>query len=634
MRRSSLHWPSLQQLPQSRRRGVFLVIAAVTLTTVMALVAFSVDLGYQSLTRTKMQNATDAAALAAAMEITHALQTGNPNLGDVFANAVQSARNTAHDITNLNKVYIDSNRDVVFGRRSFVPGTQNLTTSWNVANDQVNIVKVIARRDNPDTKAPDGKLPGIFSTVFGATGATLTTESIAFIDPRDIIVVHDFSRSMNFDSYYTDEQNTMLSQAQVDANLALVWSDLQPLNLGSMTYEPQYASKVQTTSGASATVTFKGKSVAVTTNTKLKSVKLTFSGGSTQTFSISNETTTSGTWSGTSGNANKRITQVDVTVRKVGSTSQSWTLSSHKYDSSTVLACFGLNSVTYPYAQGSWSEYVSFVQTNTGLALYNSNDLYGGKTFLCYLMKSRSSYNETKDLWKTRHYPFHAIKQGHELLCDYLTELGFDDHLGMVSYDATHRVESKINDTNPDMPHVDISASPITGDYASVKKLMHYKQASHYSDSTNMAGGMKEAVALLDAHKRAGTRPAILLMTDGNGNTLDSGENGTLPAGWSWATLFDYNGDGAADYTTSNTSAIATLKYVKQAVDKGYTVHAISVGVDADRNLLKAVAWLGNGYYIDVPGGTDIAQKEADVKAAFAKIASAVPPARLQPPAD
>ncbi|MFO0919539.1 MAG: hypothetical protein U0872_14665, partial [Planctomycetaceae bacterium] len=83
-----------------------------------------------------------------------------------------------------------------------------------------------------------------------------------------------------------------------------------------------------------------------------------------------------------------------------------------------------------------------------------------------------------------------------------------------------------------------------------------------------------------------------------------------------------------------NTSACATLKYVKSAVDKGYTVHAISVGVDADRNLLKAVAWLGNGYYIEVPGGTDIAQKEADVKAAFAKIASAVPPARLQAPAD
>src|SRR4029079_19295348 len=118
---------------------------------------------------------------------------------------------------------------------------------------------------------------------------------------------------------------------------------------------------------------------------------------------------------------------------------------------------------------------------NGGLINYGLQDMYGGETFLCYLMKNRSSYAETRDLWKTRHYPFHAIKQGHELLCDYLTQLGFDDHLGMVSYDASHRQEKVISDTNPDMPQVDISANPVTSDHASVKKLMHYKQASHYS---------------------------------------------------------------------------------------------------------------------------------------------------------
>lgn len=613
------------------RKGVFLVVAAVALTAVMAFVAMSVDLGNESLTKTKMQNATDSAALAAAMEITRALQTSNSNTPNVFEYALAQARTTAYTVANLNGVYIDASKDVIFGQRSYQTSTQTYVTNWSVSSDKVNCVKVVARRDNPDTTKQDGKLPGIFSTVLGSSGIAITTSSVAFIDPRDIVVVHDFSRSMNFDSYYTDEQQTMLSQAQIDANLQLVWDDIQPLNLGTLGFATQYATKTQTTSGASATVTFKGTSVGVTTNTKIKSVVLTFSSGS-QTFNISNETTTSGTWSGTGSYAGKRITQVDVTVRKVGSSSASWTLSSHKYDSTTVIACFGLTNITYPYAQGSWSEYVSFVQTNSGLALYNSNDLYGGKTFLCYLMKSRSSYNETKDLWKTRHYPFHAIKQGHELLCDYLTQLGFDDHLGMVSYDASHRQEMIISDTNPDMPQVNISANPVTNDYASVKKLMHYKQASHYSDSTNMAGGMKEAVAMLDSYKRAGSRPAILLMTDGNGNTLDSSESTSLPTGWNWNTLFDYNGDGVADYTTTNNSAKVTLKYVKQAVDKGYTVHAISVGVDADRDLLKAVAWLGSGYYIDIPGGTDVAQKEADVKAAFAKIAAAVPPAKLMAP--
>jgi hypothetical protein len=600
------------------------------------LVAFSVDLGNESLIKTRLQVATDAAALAAAMEITNALHTAGADVQDVFAYALAQARTAGANTAALNGVYVDPNVDVIFGRRSYNASTQTYSTSWDVANDQVNVVKVVARRNNSDTSAPDGKVPGLFSAVSGNAGIALTAESVAFIDPRDIVIVHDFSRSMNFVSYYTDEQNTMLSKTQIDANLQLVWDDLQPLNLGSMTFEPQYAWKTQTTSGASATVTFKGGSVAVSTNTNIKTVKLTFSssgyGSSSQTFNVSNETTTSGTWSGTGSYSGKRISQVDVTIRKVGSHSHSWTLSSHQYSSSTIKSCFGLNLVSYPYAHGSWDDYVDFVQSNGGLALYNQQDLYGGKTFLCYLMKEQPSYSDTKDLWKTRHYPFHAIKQGHELLCDYLTQLGFDDHLGMVSYDTNHRIETTINNSNPDMPHVDVSAEPITGDFDAIKKLMHYKQAAHYSYSTNMAGGIKDAITLLDNHKRAGTRPAILLMTDGNGNTLDSGESSSLPSGWSWNELFDYDGDGASDYSTSDASARATLKYVKQAVDKGYTIHAISVGVDADRNLLKAVAWLGNGYYLDVPGGTDISQKEADLKAAFAKIAAAVPPARLMPP--
>jgi hypothetical protein len=244
----------------------------------------------------------------------------------------------------------------------------------------------------------------------------------------------------------------------------------------------------------------------------------------------------------------------------------------------------------------------------------------------------RSSHDETEDLWKTRHYPFHAIKQGHELLCQYLADLGFDDELGMVSYDSNHRIETSINDSDPETPNVDISSDPVTSDFESVRKLMHYKQASHYSNSTNMAGGLKDGIAMLDAHKRGGSRQAILLMTDGNGNTLDSGESGSLPSGWNWNELFDYNGDGVADYTTSNTSARCTLKYVKEAVDKGYTVHAISVGVDGDSNLLRAVAWLGNGHFVLVPGGQSVSDMEETVKAAFAKIASAVPAARLAAP--
>ena len=49
-----------------------------------------------------------------------------------------------------------------------------------------------------------------------------------------MVVVQDFSRSMNFDSYFTDEIATGLTKVQIEECLAMIWSDLQPLTLGTM----------------------------------------------------------------------------------------------------------------------------------------------------------------------------------------------------------------------------------------------------------------------------------------------------------------------------------------------------------------------------------------------------------------
>uniref|UniRef100_A0A7C2JYA9 VWA domain-containing protein n=1 Tax=Schlesneria paludicola TaxID=360056 RepID=A0A7C2JYA9_9PLAN len=613
----------------SNRRGVFLVVAALCLMAVMTFVAFSIDLGIISLTKTQMQSATDAAALAAAMEISNAIAKAGPNVSDVFAYAMQEASAEAASVAELNGVYVSAAGDVEFGFRH-LDANGNPTIDWNAGASQVNVVKVTARRDNADMNAPDGRVAGLFSKVFDPDGTALTTHSIAYIEPRDMVVVHDFSRSMNYDSYFNNEASVNLPQSQLEANMQLVWQDLG-LTLGDLQFTPAYASKAQSNTGATATVTFKGTSVSVSTNTRIKSVKVYFENSSnSQTFAISNETTTTGTWAGTGTYSGKRIDKVDVTIRRVGSSSQNWSLTGYNYDTATVQAAFGLTNVTWPYSGGSWSGYVNFVKTNAGINNYGYRDQYGGMTLVCYLLKSLPNYANCKDLWKTRHYPFHAIKEGHELLCDYLAELGYDDHLGMVSYDTSHRIETTLNGSgNPEIPSVDISSDPLTNNYTALKQLMHYKQAAHYSNSTNMAGGMKDAVQLIDTHKRFGSRPAIILMTDGNANTVDSGETSAAVDNWNWNDLFDYDGDGNADYQTSNQAAKCVLNYVKQAADKGYTVHCISVGVDADTDLMNAVAWLGGGYHVNVPGGQSVSDMEADVKAAFVKIAAAVPPARL-----
>ncbi len=624
---SSAQWSEMTPT----RRGVFLVIGAICLVLALTFLALSVDLGSASLTKSQMCGATDAAALAGAIELSSSIANANVggSMSDLFSHAQQQARLEAASVAKLNGVYVDPSKDVKFGRRYYDSHTNEYVIDWNASAIQTNTVKVVARRDNRNKSAPDAKVLSLFSGAIGSGGTTLRVEAVAALDPRDLVVVQDFSRSMNYDSYFTNEVTTGLTQAQIESNLAMVWSDIQPLTLGTLTYTPQYFSQSQTLSGVTGTVTFKGKTVDATCTSGLKTVKLTFADTSTQTISITGTTTKSGTYSGTGSSLGKRITAVALTAYQVGSTTLTVTLPSQTYTAATVMTAFGLTTANYPYAGGTWSAYVNYVQTETALATYGYQDKYGGMTYLCYIMKNQAGHSSNKDLWKTRHYPFQACKDGQQMLCDVLTQLALDDHLGMVSYDVNHRMETTISDANPAFPSIDISASPMTTDYAKVASLMKYKQAAYYSDGTNMGGGMKDAIAMLDQYKRHGSSPAIILMTDGNPNVIDSGESTALPIDWNWNTLLDYDGNGVADYTSSDPQVTYVLAKVKEAVDKGYIVHSVSVGSVADRDLMKAVACLGKGMWLDVPANTTIADMSAKMQVAFSKIATSVPKARL-----
>jgi hypothetical protein len=296
-----------------------------------------------------------------------------------------------------------------------------------------------------------------------------------------------------------------------------------------------------------------------------------------------------------------------------------------------VMAMFGLNSINYPYS-GSWNAIVNHGRNNANYINQGYREMYGGMTVINYILSTQSGGWQTPDLWKTRHYPFHAIKQGHELFCQILSQMDLGDELGMVSYDTNHRIETILNKPNPLIPYVNISSDPITSDYTAVNNLMKYRQANEYSSATNMGGGMKTALWLLDNHKRVGSRPTMLLMTDGNSNTIDPGTDTSLPPGWNWHTLLDYDGDGVRDYFTTDPQKHYVLKMAKEAVDKGYTIHTMSVGSDADRQLMKAVAHIGKGHWVDVPGGTTVEEIEQDLRDAFHKIATFVPPAKLVRP--
>jgi Flp pilus assembly protein TadG len=691
---------------EDSRKGSFLVLSLFCLIGCLAAAALSIDVGYIQVQQSRMQNAVDAAALAAAQEITNAVKNAPPDTTDPTAYALGQARTAANYVAGLSGIFVDANKDVVFGQRQYNPSTKTWSITWGAS--PANTVKVTARRSGDDASAKDGKLKLFFGSAIGTGYGKVTTQAVAYVEARDIAVVHDFSRSMNFDSHFPlySEQTTRMSDAQVVANMQLLWNDLN-LDVGNLEFDPEYLTLSNTSSGVATSVTFKYNKASIVTSGTLQSIKLNYASGS-NTFSASgqsaevtgsNDITSVVVTSQSSPNLTaSTMTSSNVTVefsadRKtatISTTSSKYLKTmrlsmqngsdstftfpsyrrSYNYSSSNpigslkidlsssgtnwisfdppdastpqtvtqqfndtndnVLAAFGLDSEPYPYPSGSWNGFVSHCRNDEQIVARGYRETYGGLGFVNYILRNYSSHSQTPALCKARHYPFSAIKQGHEVLCNFLQTLSFDDRVGMVSYDSNHRIETtSLDPYDVTIPVVNVATNPLSSNYSDINTLMKYKQANYYSAATNMGGGLSDGIKLLDTYARAGTQPTILLMTDGNSNAWDSGSSSSLPSGFDWDSLFDYDGDGSKDYYTTDSQSRYVLGRAYEAIQKGYTIHTISVGADADTDLLKAIAFMGDGEYVCVPAASTPAEMESQLMAAFQKIASTVPPAKI-----
>ena len=125
------------------RRGAILVLAAVFMTVMLAFVAFAVDMSYMSLTKTQLQAAADASALAGAMEL-----SAIDDPATVRTNALAAIRSVAalHRSGNQPAVSIETS-DVTFGKMVWNSGSQTFSYNWGESNTPYNIVKVRADRD-------------------------------------------------------------------------------------------------------------------------------------------------------------------------------------------------------------------------------------------------------------------------------------------------------------------------------------------------------------------------------------------------------------------------------------------------------------------------------------------------------
>jgi Flp pilus assembly protein TadG len=563
---------------RTRPRGIVVVVTAFCLCALFAFVALSVDASRMVLTGTRMQNAVDAAALAAAEEITAAVYTasgsgGSPTI-DANSAAIAAARQMAANVAQKNGVYVDPNADVYFGKRAFNSTNGTWPIQWGAT--PYNVVKVVARRTNTNTAAADGQLPLAFGWAVGRSKVPLETHATAFVEARDIVVVLDVSASMNDDS----SLDSTLSATEVDKLLDGIWDSLR-------TADPKWPSTTKSkflSTGFGSINSYAGTYVSsTTTSTVLNSLGLN--------------------QSDTSGNRKYPFPQA------------------------------GRNSDGSPKGKPSnttsdalWSDYIDYVKGLSGT--YNRK--YGYRTLMSFMEQQRYDPSQSEDLWRTPHYPFAAIKGGASLFLDFLNNLDFGDEVGWVAYGQWAVQQKTYYDGEV---NVDISSNPITPDYTTVNTMITRHQAGELNGWTAMGDGVKKGRELLVGtggsdvgYTRVGAQPTMLVMTDGMTNQKPSGW--TLPSSFHWSDWTDYDGNGTADYTTTDSYKKYAFWEATEAIKKGIVIHTLAVGNDADRNLMKAIAFASGGVYINVPGD-GVEYMRAGLLDAFAQIAGKVPPPKL-----
>jgi Mg-chelatase subunit ChlD len=558
------------------RKGAIIVLTALFLVAIMAVLAMTIDLGYLLSARSELQRATDAGALAGAGAIVDGADVAQTKAFEFFA------------------------RNPVGGTALYQPDNwQTLAEQW-LAQHPDDFKMTLGNWDptRPPGSDPtqDGRfytdpntlpsaiwlqtqrtdVPSFFARALGIDSFQVSAQAIARYQPRDIVLVLDFSGSMSYDSQLrriTDFGES--ARSAVESSLLQCYQDLGSPTYGSLTFQPQYVSATKAwsygspTKSGNVTVTFRSGDVQVncTGTVSYTKIKLTYSNGTTKIYTTSG---TSGTFAGTR--------QINTVTVYNGTNSIS--LSD---DYTTIKSFFNLTSVPYPYPSGSWNSWIDYVKSSSYVNTAGYRKKYGCMTLINWWQESLNGYSQTPDLWKTHEQPVRTLKDACGTFFTFLQQVQTDDRVSFVIYNSpaqTAQIEEHL-----------------TTDMDVVLDTIQHRQAGHYDDFTNIGAGIQYGIQELDANGRAGAFKMIVLMTDGNANR---------PGGTSNAYNF-------------------TVQQAQAAAAKRYPILTICLGQLADSGLLQTVADTTTGYAFVVPGGASVTDYGPALIDVFQRIANARP---------
>lgn len=461
------------------RRSAVIVWTVASSAVILGFSALAVDVGYTYHVKAQLQRTADAAAMAAASQMGG---TTDPSHADALRLAQEyAAKNKIGDKTPL-----ISESDVVMGRAvpdgdkwEFVEGA----TPYDSVKVSVKLTK----------GSPNGAVPLFFGSALGQPDVELAASAIAMLVPRDIAIVVDLSRSMNYDSQLRHEPTTTI-------NIQKVWQDL-----GSRTYG----------------------TMSVFTSSK---TGMTYNSGSS---------------------------------------------------ASTMVTTLHLNTVTYPYSTGSWTEYCNYVRGTSPSGAPTIPDgssgqpnykyYYGLRTFINYLLACKTP--NLSALANTQAQPTYALKQAVEELDNYLLLMDSGDHVSLHSYaDSALKLQS------------------LTGDYTLITQKVYQQWAGGtVGTNTNISVGIENAITeLTSGNARKNAKKVIFLMTDGEAN---------LPS----------------NATVGKQTAITSAQ---KAISKDIQIYTIGLGSEADQETMATIASIGKGVFYYVPT-LNISQYSEDLKRVF-----------------